>query len=380
MSLATKIHVLGAVTLSIALADSLTVVNPNFANVAVQCAGAGYAYQAVMAGNCAGPTVPQQNFNVGLGIGWTFEVGTVTGGDGVTTPNTDFNPPPFTGLPFSQAALLQGTVSATIGQEITGFVPGGTYALSFYAGSRYASAGTYDGNQTVQVMLGGQALGTWNLVSFTPFTLETANFTAVDGGSNILKFQGIVSGDHTAFFSGVSIETVSSLTVSPATGVPGIGVAASASGFTPFETVNLIAYASAPATIGTTTANASGVVNLEGHLPQTPFGACGLQAVGQSSDTVASGIISVRPFLSVSPSSGAVGQTVTVTGFGFAAGEEVGLAWPNPPTSLGSATANKNGTFSAQFAIPSGAPAGTDDVVARGQRTGAVAAAQIAVQ
>jgi hypothetical protein len=201
-------------------------------------------------------------------------------------------------------------------------------------------------------MVGDQAIGTWELVSFAPFTLETANFTVVDGGSNVLKFEGLVSGDHTGFFSGVGIETASSLTVSPSTGVPGTGVTASASGFTPFETVDLIAYASAPATIGTATANASGIVSLEGHLPQTPFGACGLQAVGQSSGTVASGILSVRPFLAVSPSSGAVGETVTVTGFGFAASEEVGLAWLDPQTSVGSATVNKSGSFSAQF-LPS---------------------------
>jgi hypothetical protein len=371
---------LGALTVSVASADSLTVVNPNFSNVAVQC-GAGYAYESYMSGTCDTiASFPQQALNGGVGIGWTFASNpSGSDGDGVTNPNTQFNPPSFSGLAFDSAAFLQGT-TGQIGQAITGFVPGGIYTLSFYVGSRYASAPTYDGNQTVRVMVGGQALGAWDLVSFTPFTLETANFTAVDGGSNILKFAGLVSGDHTAFFSGVSIETTSSLTVSPSTGVPGTGVLASAGGFAPLETVNLVAYASAPATIGTTTANASGVVNLEGHLPQTPFGACGLQAVGQSSGTVASGIISVRPFLSVSPSTGAVGQTVTVTGFGFAAGEEIGVAWPNPPTSLGSATANKNGTFSAQFAIPSGAAVGTDEVVARGQRTGAVAAAQITVE
>jgi hypothetical protein len=119
---------------------------------------------------------------------------------------------------------------------------------------------------------------------------------------------------------------------------------------------------------------------LDGHLPQTPFGACGLQAVGQSSGTVVSGIISVRARLSVSPNSGAAGTAVTVTGYGFAAGEIVRAEWSNPQTSLGNTTANKNGTFSARFAIPSGASPGTDEVLARGQRTGAVATAQITIQ
>jgi hypothetical protein len=56
------------------------------------------------------------------------------------------------------------------------------------------------------------------------------------------------------------------------------------------------------------------------------------------------------------------------------------VEWSNPQTLLGSATANKNGTFSAQFAIPTAAAAGTDEVVARGQRTGAAAIVQITVE
>lgn len=88
----------------------------------------------------------------------------------------------------------------------------------------------------------------------------------------------------------------------------------------------------------------------------------------------------MRPWLSAGPNSGAPGATVTVTGFGYAAGEAIGLGWSNPQTSLGSARANKNGSFSAQFAIPSGAAVGTDEVAARGQRTGSLAAAQITVQ
>jgi hypothetical protein len=374
MSLATKVYVLGALTLSIASADSLTVVNPNFGNVAVQCSS-GYAYQSYMGGDCSGPGHPQQNFNTAVGVGWTLAP---SGGDGITGSSYAFDTPPFTGLPFSHAILLQGE-NTEAGQTITGFVPGGLYALSFYLGSRYASGG-FDGNQTVEAVVDGQVVGTWTLSSFTPFTLQTVSFTAGTGGSHIVTFEGTAGGDHTAFLSGVSLETTGGITVSPSTGVPGIGFVASASGFTPFETVNLVGYASAPVVIGTATADASGVANVVGRIPQTPFGACGLQAVGQSSGTVASGIISVRARLSVSPNTGTAGETVTVTGFGFGAGEAIGVAWSNPPTSLGSTRADRNGTFSAQFAIPSGAAAGTDEVAARGQRTGAAAGAQITVQ
>jgi hypothetical protein len=190
-----------------------------------------------------------------------------------------------------------------------------------------------------------------------------------------------VGGDETAFVSGISLETVTTLTVTPSTGVPGIGLVATAGGFTPFETVNLIAFAGSPTptTIGTATADASGVANVAGHLPQTPFGACGLQAVGQSSGAVASGIMSVRARISVSPNTLAPGDAITVTGYGFAAGEVVISELANPATLVGKPTAGQNGSFSFYFLLPP-SPAGTDEVLAQGQKTGALAGAEITVQ
>jgi len=64
------------------------------------------------------------------------------------------------------------------------------------------------GNQTVVATLDGNAIGLWKLVSFTPFTLRTAIFKVATGGSHILAFIGLATLDNTAFFSGVSIETV----------------------------------------------------------------------------------------------------------------------------------------------------------------------------
>lgn len=225
----------------------------------------------------------------------------------------------------------------------------------------------------------GQVIGTWALSSYTPFALQTASFQVGTGGSHVLKFVGTASGDHTAFVSGVGIETAASLTVSPSVGVPGIGVVVSAGGFTSFETVNLVAFASTPAAIGTATADASGVATVVGRIPQTPFGACGLQAVGQSSAAVASGIMAVRAQVSVSPNTSVPGDAITVTGFGFAAGEAVISAWANPSTLAGNSTADQNGSFSFQFLLPP-SPTGSDEVVARGQKTGALAGAEITVQ
>jgi len=125
--------VLGAMTLSVASADSLIVVNPNFSAVAVQCSS-GWAYESYMGGNCESYG-PQQDFNAEVGIGWTFAMGTYESyGSGITNADTSFNPPPFSGLPFSQAAIVQGSeaVRALVAQKISGFVAGQLYKLTFF--------------------------------------------------------------------------------------------------------------------------------------------------------------------------------------------------------------------------------------------------------
>jgi len=202
-----KFLFLGALTFSIASAQSLIIVNPNFESVPIQCAG-GDAIQAYDGGNCLSP-YPEQAFNIAPGIGWKFTPagpGTSVPATGLTNANTGFNPPPFVGLPFSTAALLQRANSVVL-QTIHGFVPGVVYGLSFYLGSRYAE-GCCDGNQTVHVAIDDKVIGTISLVSFTPFTFHTIYFGVASGGPHVLKFEGVVAGDHTAFFSGVSIRPV----------------------------------------------------------------------------------------------------------------------------------------------------------------------------
>jgi hypothetical protein len=378
MSRAVSLFLLGALVASIASAGSLVIVNPNFSAVVVQCSG-DFAYQS-SGGNCSSPS-PEQDFNGEAGIGWIFssyESGTDSTGAGLTGPNTVFDPPSLTGLPFSQAALLQNNLTGPISQTIAGFVPGGKYTLSFYLGSRYAN-GCCDGNQSVQATIDNQVIGTWNLTSFTPFTLETVSFTVAEGGSHTLAFAGLASGDHTAFFSGVSLGTPSPLVVYPPLGYAGSPVVASSAGFIPNETVNLVAYADTPVTIGTATADSSGTATVKGHLPPAPLGSCGLQLIGAQSAVVASGVVVVKPRLFVTPTTVMPGAVILVEGFSFMADEEVIVSWTNPQKSKAIFT-EANGGFTLLFAVPSGAAAGTKTLSATGQRSGATVSAQIVVQ
>ena len=179
------------------------IANSNFGAVIIACGGGDsfmkYAYQG--SGGCDNQS---QDFNSAPGFGWTLgPTDPQWRGSGLTGPDTNFTPPPFTGMPFTQAVFLQG-INSSVSQEIDGFLAG-SYTLSFYLGSRYAGGGGYDGNQTVEALIDGNMIGSWALTSFTPFTLETAPFTVDTDGSHSLEFMGMNEGDHTAFLSGVSI-------------------------------------------------------------------------------------------------------------------------------------------------------------------------------
>ena len=199
----TKCLLVSILTLVPAVFADVIVVNPNFGAVLINCGGGdpfyNYAYQGTE--GCGNQS---QDFNSAPGFGWTLGLTHPQyQGSGLTGPNTNFNPPPFDGLPFTQAVFLQQD-NSSVSQEIGGFSPG-DYTLSFYLGSRYAAGGGYDGNQTVEALLDGNVIGVWALSSFTPFTPRYVPFNVSTEGTHTLEFMGTTPGDHTAFLSGVSI-------------------------------------------------------------------------------------------------------------------------------------------------------------------------------
>ena len=206
MSVRLKCILLATVLMTTSAAfGQINIVNFDFGAVRIVCEN-GYSYQSAV-GSCpyADPT---QNFDESPGFGWVLGstlarsfFSTLSGGSGLTGPGTIFYPPPFTGLPFNQAVILQG-VGSFVWQTVGGFTPG-SYTLSFYLGSRYSSL--YDGNQTVVALIDGHVIGSWALTSYTPFTLQTASFTVSTGSTHRLMFEGLNPGDHTAFLSYVTV-------------------------------------------------------------------------------------------------------------------------------------------------------------------------------
>ncbi len=80
-----------------------TIVNFNFGAVPIAC-GQGYAYQSPV-DHCYGLIWPFQSFNSAPGFGWTLSpyATVLCCPSALTGPNTSFLPPPFDGLPFTQA-------------------------------------------------------------------------------------------------------------------------------------------------------------------------------------------------------------------------------------------------------------------------------------
>jgi hypothetical protein len=205
MSVRLKCILLSAIVMVAPVAfGQITIVNFDFGSVPVGCSGVGFTYQGAVL-NCIYPFT--QDFNESPGFGW--KLGSVTAmsgapsnvGAGVTGPNSQFGPPSFEGMPFTQALFLQ-SIGSFAWQQVGGLAPG-SYTLSFYLGSRYSTL--YDGNQTVAALIDGHVTGSWALTSYTPFTLQTVSFTVSTGGTHSLMFEGLNPGDHTAFLSYVTI-------------------------------------------------------------------------------------------------------------------------------------------------------------------------------
>ncbi len=124
---------------------------------------------------------------------WSF-----TGSAGVAANGSAFTAGNPAAPQGGQVAFLQGKASLTQTATFTA----GTYKLSFAAAQR----GNVAGAQTLQVLVDGTVVGTFNGLKGAAYgTLTTAAFTVTDG-THIVTFQGTNgNGDNTAFIDQVSV-------------------------------------------------------------------------------------------------------------------------------------------------------------------------------
>lgn len=109
----------------------------------------------------------------------------------------------------------------------------------------------------------------------------------------------------------------------------------------------------------------------------------GIIAVGGASGGCCADTRSAEVFtpalLGVSPSHGVAGQSITLSGSGFDAGELVIITWDGHPLGGGSTTTSSQGTFVIHTSVPSSAAPGAHQLTATGNRShaGAVAAFEV---
>ncbi len=187
-------------------------------------------------------------------------------------------------------------------------------SMALCSGSASA-AGQYDCNFTIPAAPGGTHLLTWEQGS-SSFTLE---FTIVPAFS-----------------------------ISLSSGPVGTAVSASGNGFDATASFALAWNASTALCSGTT--SASGELSCSFVTPYAPGGVHSINVTEGSYSLSAS--FKITPSLEISPTTAAVGSTVTVSGEGFAANSPYAVSWTATGL-LCSGTTNTNGGFACSFVVPS---------------------------
>ena len=153
--------------------------------------GSGYPYSTCTSADWSGKYQIGDGTTIGIG-GSSFHI-----------PQPD---------PDGSNALILQSAGAYASQSVD-VLSAGSYSLTFYIANR--SNSPYNGPQTLNVMLDGASLGTYDDVPYS-WTLESlpVDLTA---GEHTLEFMTEVSGDRTTFVDDVSLATPSSAVPEPGT-------------------------------------------------------------------------------------------------------------------------------------------------------------------
>ena len=134
--------------------------------------------------------------------------------------------------------------------------------------------------------------------------------------------------------------------------------------------VNIYADESSGTPVYTAQTASDGAFTLPATVKQGTYGSHTLVAVGQTSGALGVTSFAITPLLQVSPTSGTVGTTLSASGYGFGANEQVQIWWNNPHTLMGTVTTNSLGSFygatTLRFTVPAGTLPGQNVVYAYG--------------
>lgn len=245
----------------------------------------------------------------------------------------------------------------------TGFVPGESITLAL-------------GGATGSTLATVSANSSGNLPS-TSFTVP-----AMPGGDYLLLASGQTS--HTT--AGATLTITPALVATPGTLKPGQTATLTGYGFSAYEAILLQLDNTSAPSLAYFSCDATGSCSGSVAMPTYNVlqGAHSLIATGQSSGTVASGLVTFTPSVVIaSPtnSKGGPGTSITVSGAAFAANESVRVYWGTASgTSEGTFTTDQLGNLTANFSAPTAlAPGGYTITVARTKHKPATLTAKFTV-
>ena len=167
---------------------------------------------------------------------------------------------------------------------------------------------------------------------------------------------------------GDALFATATLSVIPASGDYRSELTFVGTGYAPNENVQIYSSGVGSAVVASGTTDSTGRFTAVGGTPQSANGPRFLLGVGQTSGKLGAATFTVTARLYLDPNYGTPGSTTSAIGYGFGPFETVSIFWDNGSTALGSATADRYGTFKGSsaftFTIPSNAAPGTNSVTA----------------
>lgn len=311
--------------------------------------------------------------------------------------------------PALQLIPNSGHVGQKIVAKLTGFASGATVEVSWGNGEIMSARASTEGMAVVIVQVPGLSFGTHviyanssGLTAETDFTLNTSSVIlskyGASPGSTIyayaegfapsavvhLLYQGKVSGNgertHTngtavipfvvpemtagsysvqaasasGMMSNATVFVVKPTIVSTAESVH-VGSSVQISGRFYYPLTAIKVYVGKMIVPAAFKSNENGTFYANITIPAVPGGPVALGAYDLEGNNATLFMLNIMPEIYLNTNSGGTGSMVTITGYGFGAGEEVSILWNGIPVQ-GASTVGANGTFTAALMVPPGVP------------------------
>ncbi|MCL2679145.1 MAG: IPT/TIG domain-containing protein [Dehalococcoidia bacterium] len=287
----------------------------------------------------------------------TFTIPSLGGGTH-TVKATDANGNDATAVLTVPSSISLSSTNGRVGSLVTvtgtGFVPGQTVSIYWDAGINALTTTTASASGAIlaEITIPAGVRGT-HTVKAADATGNTATTSyMVDPGLNIYIVEG----------------------TTPVTGGFGDTVTVKGSGYTAGSTISfslsLPPDTSVPLTTNpaAVTAASDGSFEATFNIPRAAAGAWTVTANGGATNNIATATLIIIPKITINPTDGVVGDSVTITGTGFRPNQTISVTWGG--TQLPTATStDTSGSFSIDFNVPASKAGNTQVSVSDGSNS-----------